>query len=215
MKILLIGSKGNMGRRYAACLSYLGVDFQGIDVGEKSWSDYDRVIIASPTETHLELMEKYRSMGVPYLVEKPIRKGLFILPKKYQPSDERIVCNWHFAINHVLADNRDIMVKGETRIEYDCYNTGKDGTAWDCIQLIHLAGPKNITIKTESPVMTCRVYTERNPKGYLITSRDIEESYVAMISAWIQSPEMLWGMDEALRAHEEVIEYIHLHPEHA
>ena len=213
MKTLIIGNKGNMGSRYAACLNYLGEGFDGIDLGEVSIHLSNRAIICTPTESHLSLMKKMNRAGINFLVEKPIATTSYYdvyMGVKDITVDARMVCNWEFAINMVLTGHRDTMVKGNTRVEYDCYNTGKDGVAWDCIQLIHLAGPKNISIKTKSPVMECKVYTEKNPKGYEITTRHIEESYVCMLSSWLNCPEQLWGMPEALQAHMEVLEYMEL-----
>ena len=214
MKTLLIGYKGNMGRRYAACLDYLGEEWIGVDIDSsdvfEASKECNKAIIATPTDSHLGELHGLYPLGWigRILCEKPIARTSSKRELYWEGHDLRMVCNWQFAINLVLTRHRDIMVKGETKIEYDCYNTGNDGLAWDCIQLIHLAGPKNITLKNKSPVMECLVRTERNPTGYQITTREIEESYVVMLSNWINDPKSLWGREEIIKAHEEVIEYM-------
>lgn len=215
--IAVFGGLGNMGRRYVSIVKHLGLSPLVIDIGGSFSGKIDKAIISTPTDTHIGILSQAKSRY--YLCEKPVDKDLGLIQitfdfiKRYG-IDFRLCCNWQFAINSVLSDHLDAIVKGEAEIEYDCYNTGNDGTAWDCIQLIHLAGPKNITIKTESPIMRCLVKTKRNPKGYEVTTRDIEVSYVQMIQAWLKFPEQLWGIEESLQAHREVLEYIQLHPEH-
>ena len=78
--IALIGGKGNMGRRYAACLKYLKEDFRIIDVDtsfeerEDILSHSNMAIICTSTRTHVELATEMQSRGITYLVEKHFAK---------------------------------------------------------------------------------------------------------------------------------------------
>ncbi len=197
MKVLVIGSKGNMGRRYMAILKYLGVDALEKDLGDPfpDPDSFDRAIIASPTENHLDDIQEMVSFRRDYLCEKPISKDPSDIDLVMSSSvDGRMVCNWAF----VKPNGR--LKPGCNFIDYDCYNTGKDGLAWDCIQLVYLAQGMP-TLKTKSP--TFATYINRHG----ITLDDIAKSYVRMIKAWLQDPTQLWSLEDAKKATEKVIAY--------
>lgn len=217
MKVLVIGSMGSMGRRYCAILKFLGVEHVGIDRDDSDfeWNSlYDsfdvegctHAIIATPTEKHYEniiwALSKYVKN---VLCEKPVDKDpgriqrLDFLEKQNRV-DIRMVCNYKYAFGDIPISERDI--------EYSNYNTGKDGTGWDCIQLIYLA--KKLTINTELPFFKCQ-YTdpECNCKKE-ITLHDVEISYINMIRHWLKLQNRennLWDLNDALKATEKVIKW--------
>jgi len=105
-----------------------------------------------------------------------------------------MVCNWKFTGNGTLFNANEEMV------EYDFYNTGKDGFSWDCIQLIYLSAgrPK---LNNKSPLFKAKI------SGIDIGLDTINNSYITMIQAWIDYPEFMWTMEDAYYATKKVIEY--------
>lgn len=203
MKILVVGALGSMGQRYIACLKFLKQDVVEIDVGGMWPRNIDRCIIATPTNTHYDMCVKAISYRIPFLCEKPLDKD----PDKIQDLIERsykysvlghLVCNWRFL--------DQMGEKKQNQIYYDFYNTGKDGIGWDCIQIIYLDHhwPQ---IKTDSPLFDVKV------NGKTVTLRDIAQSYITMLKAWLDIREGLgfvpglWDLKEAQEATIKVINY--------
>lgn len=199
-----------MGRRYYAILKHLGVEYVNREDplfrGANKSTQFSQVIVATPTESHFDLLwdliENFNIRAI--LCEKPICKEpnkiqSLIDHAAYYGVDVRMVCNWSF----VKPNSR---LKPECNfVDYDCYNTGKDGLAWDCIQLIYLANGMP-TLKTKSPTFKTFI----NRKG--ISLDDIANSYVRMIEAWLKDPALLWSLEDAKKATEKTLEYIRLHP---
>lgn len=80
MKVGVIGL-GSIGLRHARNLQALGHEVYGYDVDpgslphmspERMENECDRVVIASPTDTHLDYLTQFIKAGIPVLVEKPI-----------------------------------------------------------------------------------------------------------------------------------------------
>ncbi len=202
MRILVIGSKGNMGRRYIAILKYLGVEAIEFEVNDRIWDcpSFDRAIIATPTDQHGAMCLAMAIEKRPFLCEKPISKDpdeivrIMDLCEK-NGVDGRMVCNWAFA--HRM---QSYLEPNSCDIQYNNYNTGKDGLAWDCIQLIYLA--KGMPdLKTDAPNLDCTV------DGYFIDEAMIAESYIKMIVRWLEDPTKLWSLEDAKKATEKVIAY--------
>lgn len=141
-KILICGHLGNMGRRYEAIVKHLGHEVIGKDLEDQvGVQRFDKVIVATPTENHLEHCEELAEYNIPFLCEKPVSKD----PKeidKLMGKQGYMVNNWAFVFPGIR------LLPGNNNIEYDFYNTGKDGVEWDCIQTIYLAN--KISIKTDS-----------------------------------------------------------------
>jgi len=199
MKVLVIGSKGSMGKRYCAILKYLNVEFEPIDILEQPWDysdirDCDRAIVCTPTETHFDIC---RALSIDYLCEKPVSKKPEMIKRLIQLAgdkniDARMVCNWYY-IGYMYTNLNN-------EIEYSNYNTGKDGINWDCIQLHYLSNTKAI-VSNDTPFFKCKVNGNNNP----VYLGDIEHSYITMIKAWLRDPKDLWSLEDALKATEKVI----------
>lgn len=206
MKVAIIGGLGNMGRRYAAVCRYLGCEVVKVDLGYVVSDDFDRAIIATPTEDHasrlISMQPIIKPLRRPVLCEKPVVRTLDDLDRiksLYEGLPLSMVCNWKYAINSVASRHGQPVVMEKCKIEYDCYNTGKDGIHWDCIQLRHIAG--DLTVNYKSPVMECFV------DGMQVTTRDIEESYVLMVSDWLNGGN-LWGMEDIEASTKKVLKWI-------
>lgn len=225
--ILLVGSLGNMGRRYAKILDWINEPYYGIDIKESPWdyniiSKCDRAIIATPTENHFEWC---KSLKIPWLCEKPISKDIRQVEEiadhcKKTGVKGNMVCNWLFAANTALLRAKfppnhgvggwrggygDVALMGDMDIHYDHWHTGRDGLAWDCIQLIHMANLDKLVLLNNSPVLDCSI------NGHMIDMDLIAESYLIMISQWLFG-DGLWDMEDALTATNKVYEYMDRHP---
>lgn len=198
MKILLIGANGNMARRYAAILNYLGIEWVGVDVGDRWPRNFDRAIVATPTDTHFAICKKLAKMGKVFLCEKPVSKS----PKEIEKliamgAKGYMVCNWALLDSFYSTP----LPIGVYDIFYDFYNTGRDGTYWDCIQIIYLA--KNINVQTTSPIFAAQI-------GCMTVWLDaIGKSYVNMLSRFVQ-PKIkgLWTLKDAFKATNKVLEML-------
>jgi hypothetical protein len=197
----VIGANGNMGRRYMAILEYLNQQPCGVDIGEPV--PFTRhYIIATPTETHLDvlakLIDQHGTNGdLRILIEKPVTKNPdhfdFVLGTK----------NKIYMVNqYAYAANQGRIPKG-IGTSYDYYNSGTDGLAWDCIQLLHLAeGP--VWLHTKSPVWRCKV------NGRWIPRDSVDHLYIKMIKDFISDNRAhgkLWGPEDIIKAHEKVLRY--------
>lgn len=154
-------------------------------------NEFDKAIIATPTDTHYEFCKMLIEIGKPFLCEKPMSKSieeceeLVALDQRKMGS---VVCNYKF------------MFQDDTKhIGYNYYKTGKDGILWDFCQLIYL-DPK-AEILTASPVWRC------SSKYDTYTFTDLEESYVSMIQAFVEGNySSLWNLEDGLKMTQAVIE---------
>lgn len=203
MKIALVGNKGSMGTRYTSILRYLREDVLLADIGDPWWDwEFDRAIICTPTDRHSNDLRMALSMGKPILCEKPICKDSHLVSSlKFNAEqcnvDVRMVSNWLYAVNSVLGRANGYRGKvanmGEMHIKYSNFRTGNDGLFWDCIQPIYLAG--KFTWDTTSPIF------EASVDGENIPYKDLEESYISMMSDWLYSESnRLWTLGDAMKA---------------
>lgn len=199
-KTLIVGYKGGIGKRYQAVFDYLNLSWVGVDIGDE-WPDpctYKQVLICTPTQRHIDDCLRAVAAGKNFLCEKPLSKNpelINALNKACKQSGVRgaMVNNWWWAIKIRFQRKPPISV-----IDYNFFNTGNDGTAWDCIQPIYLA--EVCKIKTESPVFHCFV------NGQEMTRFFFDASYVDMIRAW-NDGNQLWTLEQAEEATRKVIAY--------
>ena len=181
MSILIIGGKGNMGRRYRSILSYLGKDTCVSDIDtppKESWRMAERsdgIIIASPTDTHTGFILSLAKLGKPILCEKPISKDVKELAKvlRYTRNKCPIAMVYQYGM---IADT-----KGKGLTHYDYYHHGSDGLFWDCIQLIGLANG-DLKLSETSHIWRCQINGTRINRGQM------DYAYEAFISAWLRNP---------------------------
>jgi len=202
MKITIIGSAGNIGSRYAAILKHLKHEVLDIeyntpkeliteilDVAEKA-------IVCTQTQYHIRWCRRLIKHQIPFLCEKPISTNLQSVKNlngacRKIRLDARMVCNWKFVLGDMRADGHNVY--------YDYYNTGKDGTEWDLIQLFHLANTMEFHTKS--------IEFNATIDGNYISLDDIANSYILMLKAWVSQPELLWNLDDAEMATEKVLDW--------
>lgn len=186
-KVYIIGYEGNMARRYRAVLDYLCVDYCGEDITGKvgKIEDCDGILIASPTNCHLWHLDQFIKHKKPILCEKPISKEIFSLP-----IDAPITMVNQYAFTGPWPG-------GFTY--YNNWNTGKDGLAWDCINIIGLA-EGDVLVENNSPVWKCTI------NGKELALGDIDIAYIKMVDSWLKRPES--NIDYIIKAHDKVRRYL-------
>jgi hypothetical protein len=192
-KVFIVGIDGNMGQRYEACLRSLGIDVVGVDfkpTANIKHDDVDGYIIATPTHRHLDDLMTYSQYSKPILCEKPFAKSLeaiedFARRCRKQLINIRMVNQYEHLIDQTS--------RGETI--YDYFRTGKDGLAWDCINIIGLSHQAPV-LENTSPVWYCKI------NGVTLNLADMDKAYVAMLKSWTHDPRTNWAY--ALDAHRKV-----------
>ena len=210
-QILILGA-GSTGKRYGAILKRLGqrVIFRDLDwTPQTPESNIDRVIIATPTDMHLEHLRVVlaRFPEIPVLVEKPVSRWLpsAVDFNKWATtgwhSDRiSIVCNWAFT--HPDYDRNRCHTRwapGHCDVTYFNWFTGGDSLEWDCCQLIYLAHEADVVLGS-GPKFDCII------NGMPITLSDIDESYCRMLVAWLHYPGELWNLNDAVAMTKKVSE---------
>ena len=173
MRVLVIGGLGSIGSRYVAILKYLGHEpiIQDIkihhSVQDITKREFDRAIIATPTDTHYDNCKVLIATGKPFLCEKPLSKNL----KECEELTEldrnkfgRVVINYAYITSKPIG--------------YDYYKTGNDGLYWDCCQLIYL-NPE-IDLQNSSPT-----WTLLNEHKEVVPYYELERSYITMVKDWM------------------------------
>jgi hypothetical protein len=175
---LLIGSEGSMGKRYQAILNFLDEPFGCLDpkLGPMSFvgQSYDRFIVATPTETHLEWIKRLDSFGKPILCEKPLAKNM-------SEVNDILACQSPLSMmmQYVWLVNQH----AHGRSFYNYYNHGPDGLVWDCFQIVALAEGE-VELAENSPVWRCTI------NGMKIKREDMDGAYVEFVRAWLKGAQV-------------------------
>lgn len=203
--ILIIGSTGNMGRRYCAILDRLGEDWSGVDILTPKHErmrlerEADKIIIATPTSTHYTILKQLSNNKkiVPILCEKPLTKNMVQLELiKEMDLPLTMVFQYVFCQEAYPGIKASIIHNNEKYSTYfNFYKHGADGILWDCIQIIALA-KGNILLQETSPEWTCHI------NGFKLDDGTMDLAYIKMIKFWIENPGV--NSFDIYEAHEKV-----------
>ncbi len=205
MKILLIGGNGGIGRRYQAVLQYLGIDFEILDTPgsfpKLKNLEFDKAIVATPTDAHYYYIRECLEMRKPVLSEKPVSKWADDVKSLKQLAVKNktpafVVNNYAFLLKEHPLPNEDLKT-----IFYRFYNTGRDGLLWDCCQLLYLALKEKAALQIErsGPIWTFFIGASAVP--YL----SIERSYIDMVKAFVSGEyDSLWTLEDAFKMTEAI-----------
>lgn len=200
MSILIIGCHGSMGKRYQAIINSKGEDFIGID-REHTDSDLnyalnvcDRIIIATPTDTHSKLIEYLIPFQKPILCEKPVTKDI---PELIKLLDQSAQHNTPFRMMFQYQLLANPYSKGESNYNY--FKHGSDGLVWDCLQIIALA-KEEVDLKETSPVWKCKI------NGRYINLSEMDQAYIDYVDIWIHQPHQ--DLEVILDAHKKTAHYL-------
>jgi len=176
-------------------LEYLEAPYFGADKGDPIPDrDFKGVLIATPTDTHLPLIKEHAARGVPILCEKPIVKSKEDLEDLLGVKAQLSMVNQY---EYLVSRSPE---KGDCY--YDYWNSGRDGLAWDCINIIGLSfDPPHLG--NSSPLWKCSI------NGRTLNIRDMDLAYIRMIGDWLKKPDYD-GMSYIELAHRKVLdeEYI-------
>ena len=197
MPICIVGSEGNMGRRYAAVLKHLNIFSIGIDV-DTSEKDIqlkselaDGFIIATPSMCHEGHAEYFSRFNKPMLIEKPLCIGIPEISIK-NTNLINMVCNYRYMAPWDYYRDDDSTY-------YNYFNSGKDSLVFNCIQIIGLAKGA-IRLDSSSAIWKCKI----NNHTYNIAGLD--HSYIAMVKAWLNK-EIICSYEEAQQWHHKALEF--------
>ena len=197
MDVLVLGSKGSTGKRYASILKSMGHTVCECDIGDSVPADVKKAVIATPTGLHVQHIEELVDMGYnKILCEKPISYiPAEIESLKSLPAEINMVNNWCYSGAICFAP-------GMNSIYYDNKHSGNEETLWNCIQLVYLAGDNTLTITEDSEKMLCQFNFQ------WISFDNIEWSYKTMLEMWLNGSKTMWTLDDAKKATEKVIRRI-------
>lgn len=183
MSVLIVGADGNMGARYKAVLEYLGVPYSGVDKHHsEQWvqtaaRNAKSIIIATPTDTHTQVIRTLGELNRPILCEKPLTKDMDDL------EDCLDFCR-DVGTNLTMVYQYSMLNPGPELMGWTHYNYfrhGSDGLVWDCIQVIGLArGP--LALEESSPIWTCTL------NGRTLSLSSMDRAYVDFVDNWLRRP---------------------------
>lgn len=195
--ILIVGGLGNMGKRYRLILESLGKSTCVVD----KMHDYktildlamqsDGIIIATPTDTHIDFINLFAPLGKPILCEKPLCKDLDVLQKTFNNLKKY---NTPFSM---ILQYGELVDPNSTGVSsYNFFRHGSDGLFWDCIQIIGLA--KGIVgVSEKSHIWKCEI------NGKKINVADMDYAYERFIFNWLLKPsqdlDMLFNMHKKVK----------------
>lgn len=197
--ILVIGANGSMGKRYQAILKYLGKKPITSDIEDSPQTLDDKllvsdgVIIATPTETHYELIDFCSDRKIPILCEKPLSKhpGELAGIKRLVESEK---INLTMTMQYKLLDKPH----SSGPSYYDYFRTGKDGLKWDCLQIIGLARGR-VLLAGDSPIWKCTL------NDHDLSFSDMDKAYVQFVKNWFDRPGDDLG--KLMDIHQKVMEF--------
>ena len=195
--IYVFGAGGNMGQRYCRILEFLGQEYTPLEIDgpfnpeEIEYKKDDKVIIATPTDSHYYLCKNIRAenQDVSILCEKPLSK----IPNRARAMayawDVKMVCNYKY-----MGGNKN---GTSNKTSYNYYKSGCDGIYWDCIQLIYLdnGSPQKLKFNNHSPFWNAEL------NGVSLRPESVDESYVEMIELFLDG-NLIQKNEKLIEAHE-------------
>lgn len=199
MSILIVGSQGSMGKRYQCILKYLDQEFLGVDkdtprdVMKELARKSSGIIIATPTDTHVELVRDLLPFHRPILCEKPVTKDVAELKDlceeiKNSKTPFRMMLQYEVLNSHRASGSS----------YYNYFRHGSDGLVWDCLQVIGLA-KADVTIAEDSPVWSCRL------NGKALNLSHMDAAYIHYLQQWFRHPDDY--LSKIILLHEKTAEY--------
>jgi 8-oxo-dGTP pyrophosphatase MutT (NUDIX family) len=211
MRVLVVGAKGNMGKRYCSILRYLGHEPVEID---EPWpdiipQDWTHAIVATPTLQHwagaCDLLSHTQDTTVVrhVLMEKPISFSLHLtaaIREILEESNMRLsVVNQY----NYLPEVRNAPPRapgGELRPSwYRFYNHGKDGLHWDCFQIYALAEGE-VQLSNTCPLWDCAI------NGQRIDIAHMDWAYIDMVDDFLHDQKRVWRWDVIDRTTRRILE---------
>lgn len=207
MNVLIVGAKGNIGSRYSCIVRHLAHTPIEIDIphSESTFQQAvglcDHVIVATPTEFHVESVLKvikHARPGTEILCEKPIAKKLNIVAELYQRA-YHAGCNLYSVNQYNYLSEAEVFENETGPTRYNYFKSGKDGLYFDCFQLFALASGK-VSLANSSPIWSCAI------NGVPISIKGMDLAYLQMIEDFLGAKAKLWGESVVLPALARILE---------
>lgn len=186
-----------MGKRYQAIFKHLDEPIWCVDKDLTldeimlRASRAERMILATPTPTHWDFLQRLLRLGKPILCEKPIVQDSEKLIEIYRLAQlHRAQLTMMFQYSELVDDRTE----GESF--YDYFRTGQDGPVWDCLQIIGLA-KGDVEVKNESPIWTCKI------NGKMLSLAQMDGAYLSFVSKWLKG-RVEQDFSEIIAIHEKV-----------
>lgn len=171
---LLIGSEGSMGRRYQAILKFLEEPFECLDKklqtkSTRAFAEYDRFIVATPTDTHHDIVCQLGVHDKPILCEKPLSKDL----------SEVVSMTSNASKLSIMMQYQKLISGEEGGLSwYDYFRPGPDGLVWSCFQIVALA-TDDVVLRDTSPIWRCGI------NGQHLSIANMDDAYVRAVDDWL------------------------------
>lgn len=182
-----------MGQRYRAILKHLDEAFDCADIktqrAPKPLHDYERFIVATPTNTHSKIVNEIGPLRRPILCEKPLSKDLKEVLNMISVAPR---------LSMMMQYRKLISAEVGGLSWYDYFRHGQDGLVWDCAQIIML-GTDDIVLREQSPIWNCGI------NGQQLSLSNMDDAYVRAVDDWLNG-EKLPDLD-LFRWHKKVKEY--------
>jgi len=178
-KILVIGGLGNMGSRYCAILAAMEVEYEILDIACGKPVDstgFTGIIVATPTDTHMNVINQYKTWKLPILCEKPITKS---------PAELEKILAWDVNLRMInqyeyyFHKDQGVEILSSVPDHYNYFKTGGDGMLWDCINVVGGNGTRGIIINNTSPVWACQI------KGKPLKIEEMDWAYIWNVRDWL------------------------------
>lgn len=178
-----------MGRRYCAILNMLNVRNYVIDIGTSRalLPHTTGLIVATPTDTHYEILLEYHHHELPILCEKPITKNPAQLAEILDFTKTIRMINQYA---YWFKDKSQVTVKSyvypdgasnkKCHTYYNYYHSGLDGLVWDCTNIIGLSRNESIVLGQDSPIWECWI------NGGKISREEMDDAYIWNIEDWLE-----------------------------
>lgn len=205
--IALVGSEGSMGKRYQAILRHLKEDFIALDKASmpeeeiiSRASECDRILICTPTDTHVRYLRALLPTRKPILCEKPVTKNLEELEELHAECARN---GWQY---QMVMQYLELEISREPNrwSFYNYFRHGNDGLVWDCMQIVALA-QGDIALGETSPYWDCVI------NGRKLNIADMDGAYVRHIHRWLSPGAAVNCMDDILAVHRKVSNYKETH----
>lgn len=203
-KIVLLGSRGNMGKRYEAVLKYLGHEILPFDIDssfesfKEAIKESNRVVIATPTNEHRSNIIQIANIGWPcdILCEKPIVKDTSL--RGIYDLCERQNINLYSVNQYCYLKEYGDFNGANGPSLYNYYNTGRDGLLWDCFQIWAIARHTPL-LSNKSPSWYCAL------NGHSIAKGQMDWCYIEMMRDFLDEKKRFWSKEKVIETTEKIL----------
>ena len=182
-----------MGKRYVGICKLLGHTVYEADTLRPDIfvpNDFDGLILATPTSSHLADIFAYAELCKPMLVEKPLftkNDGPGVLALNSFPKfGVRMINQYEYYLAKRHMQGESVKIQEHTRTSkvthYNYFRSGNDTIIWDCINIVGLADTdSDIELSNDSLVWDVAI------NGYQLDLSEMDAAYIWNVLDWTQN----------------------------